>query len=211
MRSKKELEVALSKLKGFPAPKVRQEQYLTPSSIAAEALWKAKFGHLEGKVSVDLGAGTGILGIGALLLGAKRVFFVENDPEALETCKENVKAIESEYSGLGEAVFLLQDARQFAIPVDTALLNPPFGTRQAHLDVEFLKAAISSSSYVVSFHKTSTVPFLVGKIPKLGGELVERLDFRFLLRNTMGHHTKRKHSIEVSCLILSPTRFVDEK
>ena len=203
MRSKKELEVALSKLKGFPAPKVRQEQYLTPSSIAAEALWKAKFGHLEGKVSVDLGAVTGILGI--------RVFFVENDPEALETCKENVKAIESEYSGLGEAVFLLQDARQFAIPVDTALLNPPFGTRQAHLDVEFLKAAISSSSYVVSFHKTSTVPFLVGKIPKLGGELVERLDFRFLLRNTMGHHTKRKHSIEVSCLILSPTRFVDEK
>lgn len=202
MRSQKELEVALSRLKGFSSPKVKAEQYLTPSSIAAEALWKAHFEHLNGKVSVDLGAGTGILGIGALLLGAKRVYFVESDPDALETCKENVALVESEYSGLGEAVFLLQDAREFATRVDTALTNPPFGTRQEHLDVEFLKAAILSSSYVVSFHKTSTAPFLVGKIPKLGAKLVEKLDFRFLLKRTMAHHTREKKYIDVSCLIL---------
>ncbi|MDO8480609.1 MAG: METTL5 family protein [Nanoarchaeota archaeon] len=204
MRSLKELEVTLSKLKGFQDAQVRQEQYLTPSSIAAEALWKAHFEHLNGKVSVDLGAGTGILGIGALLLGSKRVYFVEQDPSALEICRQNVAQAESEYSGLGEAVFLLQDAREFALPVDTALTNPPFGTRQAHLDVEFLKTAILSSSYVVSFHKTSTVPFLVEKIPKLGAKLVDRLDFKFLLKSTMAHHTRMKKYIDVSCLILIP-------
>ena len=64
--SKGALAVILSKLKVFTAPKVRVEQYPTDAEIAAEVLWQAHMKGDIGKVSADLGCGTGILGIGLL-------------------------------------------------------------------------------------------------------------------------------------------------
>lgn len=46
---------------------------------------------LTDKVVVDYGCGSGILGIAALLLGAKRVIGVDNDPQALEASRENTR------------------------------------------------------------------------------------------------------------------------
>ena len=195
--SKKALEVVLSTLKGFHSPKVSLEQYSTPSSIAAEILWKAHLnGHLEGKVSVDLGAGTGILGIGCLLLGAKKVYFIESDLSAIEILKENIKKIESEFSGLGEIKILHESIESFNVHVDTSLSNPPFCTREAHLDKIFVEKALSIAKFTYSFHKTSTLNYIM----KLGN-VVERFDFNFLLPNTMKHHQKEKQYIKVSCLV----------
>ncbi|MFD2231153.1 50S ribosomal protein L11 methyltransferase [Alkalimarinus sediminis] len=46
---------------------------------------------MSDKVVVDYGCGSGILGIAALLLGAKRVIGVDNDPQALEASRENTR------------------------------------------------------------------------------------------------------------------------
>ena len=76
IRSKSSLAVLLSKLKGFETEKVSEklEQYQTDPEIAAEILWFAGFNNdISRKVIVDLGCGTGILGIGALVMGAKKV------------------------------------------------------------------------------------------------------------------------------------------
>ena len=74
--SKSRLAVILSGLEGFSKPKVRQEQYLMDGEIGAFVLWNAYLlGDIKGKVIADLGCGTGVLGIGTLLLGAKHVFF----------------------------------------------------------------------------------------------------------------------------------------
>ena len=40
---------------------------------------------------VDLGTGTGILAIGARMLGAKRVIAIDNDPAAISTAKQNAR------------------------------------------------------------------------------------------------------------------------
>lgn len=49
------------------------------------------FSSLRTKASVlDLGTGSGILAIGAALLGFPEITAVDNDPEAVETAKENV-------------------------------------------------------------------------------------------------------------------------
>lgn len=45
--------------------------------------------ELDGKTVVDYGCGSGILGIAALLLGAKRVIAVDNDPQALLATRDN--------------------------------------------------------------------------------------------------------------------------
>src|SRR3989338_4617861 len=97
IRSQKSLAVVLSKIKRFPSAKVRVEQYMTPSQIAAEVLWHAYMrGCLEGKEGADFGCGTGILGIGALIMGAKAMYFVDSDPEALNAAKKNISTMESE-------------------------------------------------------------------------------------------------------------------
>src|SRR4051812_25761168 len=84
MVSKQQVAIALSRLQAFSAPNVLLEQYPTESDVAAALLWEAHMRHeLEGKEVVDLGAGTGVLGIGCLLLGAAHVTFVEVDPKVI--------------------------------------------------------------------------------------------------------------------------------
>lgn len=46
---------------------------------------------LENKIVVDYGCGSGILGIAALLLGAREVIAIDNDPQALLATVENAK------------------------------------------------------------------------------------------------------------------------
>ncbi len=45
--------------------------------------------QLEGKQIIDYGCGSGILAIGALLLGAKHALGVDTDPQALEATRDN--------------------------------------------------------------------------------------------------------------------------
>jgi len=72
MHTKSSLAIELSNLNVFSKAKVKLEQYPTDSEIAADVLWNAYMkDELKGKTIADLGCGTGILGIGALLLGAK--------------------------------------------------------------------------------------------------------------------------------------------
>ena len=89
MITKSALAIQLSKLNVFTKAKVRLEQYPTDSEIAATMLWDAYMqGHIEDKILADLGSGTGILGIGAILLGAKHVYFVDADREVLDILRE---------------------------------------------------------------------------------------------------------------------------
>src|SRR3989344_5070308 len=108
--SKSGLAIVLSRLEGFSEPKVRQEQYMMDSEIGAAVLWNAYLlGDTEGKVIADLGCGTGILGAGVLLLGAKQVFFVDSDKKSLLIAKNNVSKVKSEYNCTGKAEFICQE------------------------------------------------------------------------------------------------------
>src|SRR3989338_11601347 len=96
--TKSRLAIILSKLRQFENPKFLDEQYTTDSEIAAMVLWNAYMsGNIKGKTIAYLGAGTGILGIGALLLGAKKVFFVEKDENAVKILKENLEGTKEAY------------------------------------------------------------------------------------------------------------------
>ena len=93
----KHLAIRLSKLTAHPCKDVLLEQYATEGDLAA--YWMLAVDQLdgfEGKVVVDLGAGNGILGIGALLLGAAQVVFVETDEEALGVLRSNVASLEDD-------------------------------------------------------------------------------------------------------------------
>lgn len=80
----KQLEMALQRLSGFSRPNAALEQYQTPAPLAARLLYHALMkGDIEGKHVVDLGCGTGILAIGAALLGAETVTGFDIDERGL--------------------------------------------------------------------------------------------------------------------------------
>jgi 16S rRNA (guanine966-N2)-methyltransferase len=97
---------------------------------------------IRGRV-IDLFAGTGALGIEALSRGASFVLFIERDPAALRTLRENlrhagftdraeVRAVEA-----GRAIAAMDPSR--TAPFDLAFLDPPYGTGRAHALAERLR------------------------------------------------------------------------
>lgn len=195
--SKKGLEVQLSKLKGFLDPKMSLEQYITPSDIAAMAIWHAYMkGDME-KVSVDLGCGTGILGIGALMMGAKYVFFVDNDEKALDICKDNINKLKSEGLIRDNYKMINGDVSQFSEKVDVVLQNPPFGTKVRHADRLFLIHAFRLADVIYTFHKSETFPFVKAICEDNGFVINEKLDLKMPLKAQFQFHRRQIHRIDV--------------
>ncbi len=207
INSKSSLAIALSGLKGFEKPKVREEQYITEPEIAADVIWMILMREqLNGKTVADLGSGTGILGLGCLLAGASKVFLVEKDENAMLTAKQNYELLKSEGYKLGDAEFILSDINGFKEKADIVLQNPPFGTKDKHADREFLEKAFSTAGKVFSFHKTSTEQFVRAFAESSGFHIEGMLDFKFPLHHTQNFHTRRIHRIEVTLFALSNTK-----
>ena len=200
--SKGALAVALSKLQAFTQPKVSVEQYPTDSEVAAEVLWQAKMKGDIGKVGVDLGCGTGILGIGLVLLGKVRVYMVDSDEDALDVAKKNMKKVQSEYKVPGEMVFAHQTIVDFKEKADLVVENPPFGVKNRHADKEFLKKAFELGKVVYSFHKTESKNFIDKFSAENGFRITDVWDFQFPLKATMHFHSRRIKRIAVSCFRL---------
>ena len=202
INSKGALAVALSRLQSFTEPKVRVEQYSTDAEIAAEVLWQLRMKGDIGNVGVDLGCGTGILGIGLVLLGKVRVYMVDSDKEALETARQNLKKVQSEYKVPGSLVFLHQDIREFEEKADIVVENPPFGVKNRHADKEFLKKAFEIGKVIYSFHKTESRNFIDKFSTENGFKVTDVWDFQFPLKATMHFHSRRIKRIAVSCFRL---------
>lgn len=202
--SKSGLAIILSGLKGFSEPKVRQEQYLMDSEIGASVLWSAcLLGDIEGKVIADFGCGTGLLGIGALLLGAKYAVFVDSDKKALETAKNNSSKLKSEGYSLGKARFICKDIGKLKIKVEAVLQNPPFGTKTRHNDIFFLEKALETAPIVYSFHKSETLGFLEKFLARKNAKITHNWGFKFPLKATFSFHRRQIHRINVNCLRLA--------
>ncbi len=197
MASKSSLAVALSRLKQFDNPKILLEQYSTDSEIAAEILWAAYMqGDIQGKIVADLGCGPGIFGIGALMLGAKKVFFVDRDENAISMTKENL-----EYTGLkdSDCELMLSDVEGFDKKVDVVLMNPPFGTKIKHHDKVFLGKAFSIAKVVYSIHKVESKGFIEAFSKDSDFAVTHVLPFDMRLGRTMAHHKKKAVVVKVAC------------
>ena len=92
----KHLEMTLQRMSGYHHPRAALEQYQTPAPLAARLLYHALMkGDIEGKTVFDLGCGTGVLAIGAALLGADCVKGVDSDPDAIEVANANAELLDT--------------------------------------------------------------------------------------------------------------------
>jgi len=198
--NRKELAIVLSKLKGFESPKVELEQYFTDSDTASDFLWNIEMKDgFEGKVVADFGCGPGIFGIGALVLSAKKVLFVDVDRDAIKSAKENLSLIEEKYDVRLNAEFLNIPISKFSLKVDMVLQNPPFGVQYVHADRAFLIKAMESADLIYSFHKIESESFVEKLSMDHGFDGKLYLRYKLPLKHTMGFHTKSVHNVDVGC------------
>ena len=201
--SKKSLARALSMLSGFENPKVMLEQYMTDPDVASSLLWTAGMrGDIKDRKIADFGAGTGILGIGALLLGAAEVIFVESENSALEICKKNVQWAQSHFEIEGTVRFIESDIDGFTEEVEVIVENPPFGTKIEHADRRFLTQAMQCSKTIYSLHKSTSKPFIEALCRDNGYNMFVLEDYHYPLTATMKHHTKKREIIDVTLFLL---------
>ena len=197
----KHLEMTLQRLSGFTRPQAALEQYQTPAPLAARLLYHALMkGDIEGKRVLDLGCGTGILTIGAALLGAASVIGVDIDEKALAVARENSDLIGT------EVTFLAADVREGGCrertgPCDTVVMNPPFGAQKAHADRPFIDCALAVAPVTYSIFNAGSIPF-VEAYTEQKAEITEKIGGAFPIKRTFAFHTKDVQEIEVEILRL---------
>jgi len=197
----RQLEMTLQKLSGYAKPRPSLEQYMTPAPLAARLLYHALMkGDIRGKAVCDLGSGTGILAIGAALLGAGPVKGVEKDPGAVAVARENAARL-----GV-EVEFIVSDIQDTALPpgigsCDTVVMNPPFGAQKVHADRPFIDLALSIAPVTYSIFNAGSAPFIKA-YTRGRGEISEHVGGAFPIKRTFAFHTRDVQEIEVEILRL---------
>ncbi len=152
----RQLEIKLQKIQGFPSPSVNLEQYMTPAPLAARLLYEAALsGDIAGRKVLDLGCGTGMLSIGAALLGAE-VTGVDTDEATLRVARENAKTFDVEIKFIQMHI----DDNSSGLSADTVIMNPPFGAQKEHADRPFLDFAIKAAPVCYGIFNKGSIPFV---------------------------------------------------
>lgn len=185
----RKLEMLLEKVEGFESPSAALEQYATPAVLAAEMLHFAYMqGDLEDTV-FDLGCGTGILAIGAKLLGAREVTGFDLDRKALEVARRN-----AEMMGV-DVQFVHADISGIEGHAQTVVMNPPFGAQAKGNDRPFLLSALRTSDVVYSIHNSGSHDFISRFIGD--ARITDWYTTAFPLKRTFKFHKKDVEIINV--------------
>jgi putative methylase len=197
----KNLEMALQRLSGYSCPRAALEQYQTPAPLAARLLFHALMKRdIEAKKICDLGSGTGVLAIGAALLGADRVQGVDIDSNAIRVARENAALLDADVE------FIVADVRDATLPErlgcsDTVIMNPPFGAQKAHADRPFIDLALTLAPVTYGIFNAGSVQFIKTYTDERAG-IDERIGGIFPIKRTFSFHTRDVQEIGVEILRL---------
>jgi putative methylase len=189
---KKDLEIALAKVPGFKDPDASLEQYPTSAAIAADMLFNAySNGDIEGMKVMDLGCGTGMLSLGAWMLGAGTVVGYDVDTNALAVAVECARSFGS------DVVFREADVGEVDEKADTVVMNPPFGCQARRADRVFLDKAMSSADCIYSIHKAETLEFVTETATERGRRVIYNKVYKYEIPHTFSFHRDVKRTIDV--------------
>jgi len=139
---------------------------------------------IEGKRVIDLGCGTGMLSIGAALLGAKDVIGVDVDEQSVRIAHRIAQE-----KGLN-IDFYVMDIGELKEPGDTVIMNPPFGCQVPHADVPFLEKALELCPVTYSLHSTESEDFIRKSAKRLNAKVTFEKRFTYEIRHIFEFHRK---------------------
>lgn len=187
---RKNVEMELQKLTGFDEPEARLEQYETPPELASSLLHFAwSNDDLDGCV-LDLGCGTGFLGVGAALYGARSIG-IEIDGDALRLARSNAATA----SVASQTDWVRGDIEYLPVKkADAVVMNPPFGAQNEGADRPFLRAAEKVAEVAYTVHNSGSLSFVESFID---GEVTDAFETKVTLPHKFEFHEKEKNETEV--------------
>ncbi|CAI8337998.1 MAG: Ribosomal protein L11 methyltransferase [Euryarchaeota archaeon UBA443] len=190
----------LSSLVPHPCQSVELEQYPTEGNLAAAWLTKIDLGDgFEGKHVLDLGAGNGILGIGAAFLKARHVTMVECDPITVDALQSNVRDVDG--TSMCTIIEAMVDGTALNLeqPVDMVIMNPPWGVQTQRADRVFFETIFAMKIPIVHFIHSIDAEHLLPLARSNGYELHSIYQDDFRLPAAYAHHSKNKASTRIRC------------
>ncbi len=194
----RDLELRLARVPPHPRPRADLEQYATPAPIASDLLYRAlALGDVDGARVLDLGCGTGVFAIGAVLLGAEAAVGVDVDPASVGVAREAARAV----GAAARASWIVADVRRWrprGRRFDVAIQNPPFGAQTPGADRPFLDAALAAARVAYSMHLTTTGRFVVEYAQARRAVLTHAWDYEFPLRHQFAFQEKAVRAVPVT-------------
>ncbi len=142
---------------------------------------------IDGSVVLDLFAGSGAFGAECISRNAKKVYFVDHEPKAIKTIKQNTKNMVEDFEilNMGFENALLEFERK-NIKFDIVYLDPPYKSDFAVKSLNILaeKGLLSENSIVVVEHELEkdlqNIPkcYIIEKSKKYGIAYVDILSFK---------------------------------
>ncbi len=174
-------------------PRPDLEQVVTPAESAADlALAAVRWGGLEGRSVLDLGAGTGRLAIAAALLGARPVTAVEIDPDLVEVARAAARRAGVDVEVRAEHV------ERTDVPADVVLMNPPFGAQRAHADRPFWDTGFRLARWSIhAYALADSRTFIARRAVAARAHVLETLPVAWDLPRIFPHHTRRRVTLAV--------------
>ena len=146
------------RLKPLPSMDVRPT-----TDRVKEAVFSAIQFDIEGRVFLDLFAGSGQMGIEALSRGAKFSYFVDNSNDAAKICSENIKTVG--FENVSQVVrrdadaFLSSCSEKF----DIVFLDPPYKTGLLETSALKVTEKMKDSGIIICEHPLEeTLPESLG-------------------------------------------------
>jgi putative methylase len=197
-----ELVRFLSQIPAPAHPSAAREQVMTPPELAADLLLAAVArDDLEARAVLDLGAGTGILAMGAARLGAASVVGVEMDREALDAARRTGDALAVRVE------WVEGDVSTYSVPADTVVMNPPFGAQTRHADRPFWDAAFTlARRRIYAFALADSRSFIEKRAVARGARIEETRPVRWPLPRLFRHHRKARVELPVDLWVLGPAQ-----
>ena len=198
------LAMQLSKMAPHPCTNANLEQYSTDGDLAARWLADiAAFNDIfDGCSVVDLGSGNGVLGLGALMMGASSATLVEIDEEACAVCAGNATDL-----GVEDRVEIVR-AEVGVVDLDMSsadlvITNPPWGRQIERADRPFLEAILSAGITAHLMHSAEVRH--IQPIFEAAGWDVERYgEADFALPAAYEHHARERGRTRAAFWRLSP-------
>ena len=119
--------------------------------------------EIENSLILDLFSGTGSFGVECLSRGARKVFFLENYPEALKILEKNVKSLKgiSNYEIIQNDCFnFFRSDKKINLNFDIIFIDPPYKEKKINEIIEKIKEnnlLNEKGIVIIHRHKNDTI------------------------------------------------------
>lgn len=153
-------------------------------------------GDLFKRSVVDLGCGTGVLAIGAALLGASHVEGVELDADVIPVARDAAAAVDATVR------WTVGDVTGLDSTAETVVMNPPFGAQRRSADRPFWDVAFSRPRAIYAFALADSRTFIARLTVARGARVEAQRPVPWTLGATFRHHRKRSVELPVDLWVI---------